>query len=86
MPDITTQAANVFEDGKCQKTILFSCKNATAGDTLDVGAYLRVIKRAGMISATGSQVATVSNAGTVLTIPTGPSADGVWLLVVGVSM
>jgi len=86
MADITTQVANVYQDGACAKTILFACKNAAAGDTIDVGAYFRVIKRAGLISITGTTVATVANTGTTLTIPAGPAQDAVWLLVFGVAV
>jgi hypothetical protein len=84
MADITAQNFLVYQDGSCLKTILLACKNATAGDTVDVGAFMRVIKRAGMISASGTHVASLTNTGTVITIPAGPAQDGVWLLVVGV--
>lgn len=86
MADITTQISNVYQDGVCSKTILFSCKNANAGDTVDVGAFFRVVKRVGMISVTGTTVAAPTFTGTVLTIPAGPAQDGVWLLVYGVTM
>jgi hypothetical protein len=86
MADITAQISNVYQDGHCATTVLFACKNATAGDTANVGAYFRVVQRAGLISATSSTVAGVGIAGTVLTIPAGPSQDGVWLLVCGVSL
>lgn len=85
MANITTQIQEVFTDGKCGRTSLFAVKNATAGDTLDVGAFFSVVKLAGLVSNTGATIAGVSNTGTVLTIPAGPAQDGVWLLIVGVS-
>jgi hypothetical protein len=86
MADITMQAASVFEDGHCAKAALFAVNNCTAGDTVDVGAHFRVIKRAGLVSATGTTIGAVSASGTVLTVPAGPAADGCWLLVVGVAV
>lgn len=86
MADITTQISAVYQDGSCAKTVLFACKNATAGDTVNVGAFFRVINRAGMISVTGATVAAPTSTGTVLTIPAGPAQDAAWLLVYGVSV
>lgn len=86
MPDITTQATAVYQDGNCGHTALFAVKNATAGDTLDVSSEFRIVKRAGLVSDTGITIANVTFTGTTLTIPNGPSADGVWIIVVGVSL
>lgn len=86
MADITTQISAVYQDGSCSKTVLFACKNATAADTVNVGAFFRVITRVGLISVTGSTVASPAFTGTVLTIPAGPAQDAVWLLVYGVSV
>lgn len=86
MADITPQISAVYQDGACAKTVLLACKNATAGDTVNVNQFFRVINRAGLISVTGSTVAAPSFTGTVLTIPAGPAQDGVWLLVYGVSV
>lgn len=74
-----------YADGACGKTALYSLKNVTAADTLDVAAEFSVVKRAGIVSDTGTHIASVPNTGTVLTIPAGPANDGVWLLVVGVA-
>jgi len=75
-----------FEDGQCGKTALFALKNVDAADTVDVGNHFKVIKKAGIVSDTGTTIAAIATiAGTVLTIPAGPSDDGVWLLVTGVA-
>jgi hypothetical protein len=75
----------VFSDGQCDKTALYTLKNVTAGDTADLSGHFAVIKRAGLISATGVTIASCPIAGTVITVPAGPAADGVWVLAVGVS-
>jgi hypothetical protein len=75
----------VYADGQCDKTALYTLKNVTAGDTADLSGHFSVIKRAGLISATGVTIASCSIAGTVITIPAGPNADGVWVLAVGVA-
>lgn len=92
MADITSNAQAVFQDGECFKTALFAVKNATTGDTIDLASWFRVVKRAGLVSATGTTINTVNitqNATqmpTLATIPASVAADGVWLLVVGVAV
>lgn len=82
----TDQAALVYNEGACGKTALYSLRNVNAADTVDVASQFKVVKRAGIVSDTGTTIAAISTiTGTVLTIPTGPASDGVWLLVVGVS-
>lgn len=77
--------------GTCAKTGLFAVCGASAGDVLDMYPWFSVVKRAGIVSATGTTVAQVAvksganGAPTALTIPAGPSQDGLWLIVVGVS-
>lgn len=85
MADITLNANPVFQDGQCDHTALFAVKGATATDTFDVGSWFSVIKRAGLVSASGTTIAQVTFTGTVCTIPTGPSSDAVWVIVVGVA-
>jgi len=79
------QVAVVYQDGSCGKTVLLALKGVTAADTVDLVGILKVIKRCGMVSDTGTTIAACTIAGTVVTIPTGPASDGVWLLAVGVS-
>lgn len=86
MADISSQVNAVFEDGRCGRSMLFAVKNATAGDTFDASPWFRVIKRAGLVSETGTTIANVTFSGTTLTIPAGPSADGVWVIAVGVAV
>lgn len=86
MADITTQISAAFQDGLCAKTVFFSCKNVTAGDTINVGAFFRVISRTGLICLIGPTVAQPAFTGTVVTIPAGPAQDAAWLIVYGVAV
>lgn len=79
------QIGFMFGDGNCSKSVLLAFRNVTAGDTADLAPWLKVIKRVGMVSDTGTHIAAVPFAGTIVTIPAGPSSDGVWILAVGVS-
>lgn len=80
------QMAMVFKDGDCGRTALIALKNVTTGDTADLSSWFKVVKRAGIVSDTGTTIANCSiSANTVATIPAGPNADGVWLLAVGVA-
>jgi len=79
------QIKPVWQDGVASLTMLFALKNVTAGDTVELGPWYKVVKRAGLVSETGTTVASCVTTGTVVTVPTGPSADGCWLLVCGVS-
>jgi len=75
-----------YSDGVCSRFGLFALKNVDAADTVDVSGYFKVVKRAGIVSDTGTTIAAISTiAGTVLTIPAGPLDDGLWLIVVGVA-
>jgi uncharacterized membrane protein len=86
MADITNNLIQVFTDGRCSRVALYALNNCDAADTVDVAASFRVIKRAGLVSQTGTHIAAINTiTGTVMTIPTGPLDDGVWLLVVGVA-
>ena len=76
----------VYSEGACGKTALIALKNVTATDTVDLAGIFKVIKRCGIVSETGTTIASCSIAGTTITIPTGPAADGVWLLAVGVAV
>lgn len=83
---IPNQMIAQYVDGVTQKTVLFSLLNADAADTADLAPWFKIVKRAGIISATGTHVlAAAVSANTVVTVPAGPVDDGLWLLVVGVS-
>ena len=79
------QVISVYVDGNCSKTGLFSLRNVTAADTADLSSFFKVVKRAGIVSDTGTTIGACSIAGNVVTIPAGPTSDGVWLLAVGVA-
>ena len=75
----------VYQDGQCGRTALYAVKNVDAADTVDVATHFSIVKRGGIVSDTGTTIGAVTIAGTVLTVPTGPSDDALWLLVVGVA-
>lgn len=80
------QVTMVYTIGQCGKMALYSLKNVTAADTADLASQFKVVKRAGIVSDTGTTIASCAiTSSTVITIPAGPAADGVWMLVVGVS-
>lgn len=80
------QCVELFSDGRCGRTALYALKNVDAADTVDVASSFKVVKRAGIVSDTGTTIAAISTiTGTVLTIPAGPADDAVWMLVVGVA-
>lgn len=92
MADITAHATPVYQGGDCEHAALFALKNATAADTIDVASWFSVVKRGGIVSATGTTIASVgtpaagaNDGSTLLTIPAGPANDGLWLIVVGVA-
>jgi len=74
-----------YQDGNCGRTALYALKNVTAGDTFDAAAQFATIRRGGLINETGSTIAAITFTGTVVTIPAGPAADAVWVLLVGVA-
>lgn len=84
---LDAQVVPEYTDGKFQKVALFSLKNVDGADTVEMSAYFRIVKRAGLISVTGTHVlqATIAANGTTLTIPAGPVDDSMALLVVGVT-
>lgn len=81
------QVSLEYSDGKAQRTTLYVLKNVDAGDIYDLAGQFKVVKRAGIVSATGTTIAAIStiSSGTVITIPAGPLDDAIWLIVVGVS-
>jgi uncharacterized membrane protein len=80
------QVALVYQSGVCGRTALYSLKNVDASDTVDVAAQFKVVKRAGIVSDTGTTIGATTIAGTVLTIPAGLADDGIWLIVCGVAV
>ena len=83
------QFAKVFDDdGISSKVALYTCRNVSAGDTVDVGTDFSVVKRAGLMSDTADKIAAITTiTGTNLTFPTGAPTlanDGCFLMVFGV--
>lgn len=83
----------VYKDGNCIRTALFAINNTTTGDTADLATWFQSVKRAGIVSATGTTIAAIATIAsgalatpTLVTIPAGPAGDGVWLLVVGIAV
>lgn len=76
----------VFSDGVCSRAALFAVKNVDAADTADLAPWFTVVKRAGIVSDTGTHIASCTiTAPATIVIPAGPVDDALWLLVVGVS-
>jgi hypothetical protein len=90
MADVTANTHLMYQSGDCERTILLSVRNTTAGDTLDVYNWLSVVKKAGLVSDTGTTIASIATPAngakgtpTLLTIPAGPAADAVWIIAQG---
>jgi hypothetical protein len=80
------QVLLAFTEGSCGKTALFSLKNVSATDTVELVSHFKIVKRAGIVSDTGTTIAACTiSANTLVTIPAGPANDGVWLLAAGVA-
>jgi len=80
-------AVSVYSDGHADKVVLVALRNATANDTLDLGApglnQLQVINRVACISVTSFVEIAANFAGTVITIPSGFQNDAGYLLAWG---
>jgi hypothetical protein len=85
--DPLTQIRVLHDEGSAERFLLFAVKGVTAGDTLNLNGYFRVVKRAVALSATADHSGAITTiANTTVTIPTGPAADGILLLVAGVAI
>jgi hypothetical protein len=80
------QISMEFQDGRAEKMCVFVLKNVTAGDTVNLNGYFKVVKRAVALSATDIHAGTIATInGTIITIPAGPTADAIWVMVIGVA-
>lgn len=81
------QVFALFETGNCEKFGLYAVKNVNSGDTYDMGPrFFRVINQTCWMEAAPASGAIVgSNNGTVVTIPNGVTAAGLYLLVGGIA-
>lgn len=74
----------VWHDGQSERTALYALRNVDAGDTADVAQLFSVVKRAVILGTTLAGAGVVSTiAGTVVTLPAGPTDDAGYLLVYG---
>jgi len=78
------QVKQLYETGDADRVALYAIRNVTTADTVDFGADFSVVKRALVLgaTATGAGVGSVSS-NTVVTVPSGLSADAAWVLVYG---
>lgn len=82
-----SQYVVIYRSGAADAVVLVALRNVTAGDTLDVGAsganVMQVINRAAVLGVTSFVEIAASWAGTVVTMPSGLSADAAYLLLWG---
>lgn len=90
MANVTTNTHLMYSSGDCERTVLLSVRNVTAGDTVDLYQWLGVVKKAGLVSDTGPTIAAFAAATngtngtpTLLTVPAGPAQDAVWVIAQG---
>jgi hypothetical protein len=79
----TDQVTRQWFDGVAERTAVYALKNVNTGDTADLVADFTVLKRAVMIGATVAGAISASVAGTIVTMPTGLTADAAFLMVFG---
>lgn len=75
-----------WENGQSDKVAVFALLNVTAGDTVDIGQYFTVVKRATLLGVTVAAAVSASVAGTVVTIPAGANGDAAILTAYGVAI
>jgi hypothetical protein len=72
------QISMEFQDGRAEKMCVFVLMN--------LNGYFKVVKRAVALSATDIHAGTIATInGTIITIPAGPTADAIWVMVIGVA-
>lgn len=77
------QCIQEWQNGEAERTALFAIRNATAGDTVDLGQWFLNLKRAVMLGTTVAGAAAATVSGTVATLPAGLAADAGYLLAFG---
>ena len=82
-----SNAVALYQSGAADKIVLVALRNVNTGDTLDVGptgiGVLQTCVRAVVIGIQGGAQIAASTSGTVVTMPTGMSADDGYLTVWG---
>jgi hypothetical protein len=81
---LNQQVVFKWTDDGAAETKLYELLNITTGDTIDMSPDFKVVKRAVMLGITVAGAVVAANAGNVITIPSGVSADAAYLLVYGV--
>jgi hypothetical protein len=80
--------ANVVQqwsNGEAERVTLYALRHVTAGDTFDLSSDFNPPTGGTIIGTVGAAAGAVASlAGNVVTIPTGPSNSGGYLLVFGV--
>jgi hypothetical protein len=82
------QVLRVYSNDAADRTALYRVSNASAGDTVDLGASgvladFMGVKRAVFLATTAGAAGSASVAGTVITLPAALNADAGYLLVWG---
>lgn len=72
-------------DGSSDRVAVFALLNITAADTVDLGAYFSVVRRATLLGVTVNAALAATVSGTVVTVPAGASADAGILTAYGVA-
>lgn len=85
--DPMAQLEIIADDGKAERMCVFILKGVSAGDTINVGGYFRLVKRAVALSSTDVHSGSITTiAGTTVTIPAGPLNDAIYVMIIGVSI
>lgn len=87
MTDLPTiQYPMRYLTGDSDRVCVFALLKVSAGDTLDVGAYFSVVRRATLLGVTVNAAIAASVTGTVVTIPAGANNDAAILTAYGVAI
>ncbi len=73
----------IWDEGQSDRTALYALRKVSAGDTIDLAADFATVTRGVVLGTTVSVALATSQAGTVVTIPAGPSSDAGWMLAWG---
>jgi hypothetical protein len=83
---LTSQnVAVVYESGQADLVKLFSLRNVTTGDTIDLATIsnMQVVKAGVVLGVSDFVEIAATFTGTVVTMPSGLSKSSAWLLVLG---
>ena len=82
------QVTMLWQDGNCESFALFAVKNCNSGDTVDMSGNFRTISGSIWMEATPTAGANVAgtNTGTTLSVPSGLTNAGCFVLVGGITI